>query len=161
MADEAVVRPACLGDGQAVLDCFNCAVQLHKPQERPVSDLATFEELIRTEKVLLYEKEGVVWGWVSYSLRGNYLFISGLYVRQEAQQRGIGQRLLNWVFDEARNQGTAHCVLKVSRNAPWALAFYKKNGFVPLDLFSKDIAQDSSGTAGSGQPLVLYRALVE
>lgn len=133
-----IIRPARSGDAGTLLGCYDSANQLHKPEERADGDLQTFKDIVETDSVLLIEDHDVVLGWISYKVLNTYLLVTGLYIRQEHQRMGAAQRLLNFVLEDARRQGLSRCVLKVLKNAPWAISFYQKNGFLLLETDSDE-----------------------
>src|SRR5690242_14914808 len=51
------------------------------------------------------------------------------YVEAAAQGRGIGAALMETCFDEARRRGADTIWLQVWKEAPWAIAFYRRMGF--------------------------------
>ena len=132
-------RPARGDDAGRLLDCYNSANQLHKPEVRANGELETFKQIIKTDRVFLIEDQDGVLGWISYKVLSAYLLVTGLYVRKENQRAGIAQRLLNFAIDDGTSElGLSLCFLKVLKNAPWAISFYQKNGFVLLESDSDD-----------------------
>ena len=132
------IRPARGDDAGRLLDCYNSANQLHKPEVRADGELETFKQIVKTDHVFLIEDQEIVLGWISYKVLSVYLLVTGLYVRKENQRVGIAQRLLNFAIDGTSGLGLSLCFLKVLKNAPWAISFYQKNGFVLLESDSDD-----------------------
>ena len=60
-----------------------------------------------------------------------YSELTSLYVKREFQNRRIGESLIRY-FEQKMKPGTP-ALVKVLKNAPWALIFYQKHGFTFLD----------------------------
>jgi len=132
------IRSAERCEAGSLLDCYDSANQLHRSEARAEGDLQTFEEILKRDVVFLIEDQDAVLGWISYRVMSAYLLVTGLYVRKTNQREGAGQRLLDFVIHAASGRGLSLCVLKVLKNAPWAVSFYQKNGFFSVELDSDD-----------------------
>jgi ribosomal protein S18 acetylase RimI-like enzyme len=86
------------------------------------------------EKFLLIRDKNTPLGFVSFNTwkeKPSAWKIHKLYVLPENHGSGYGRRLLNEVFDRARNAGITTIALNVNRHNP-ALAFYERLGFTIL-----------------------------
>ncbi|WP_294819316.1 GNAT family N-acetyltransferase [uncultured Flavobacterium sp.] len=95
------------------------------------SQAAFTEQLsIKNHHFLLAAENGVPMGFASYEL--NYLSqtakVHKLYVVPEAQGKGVGQKLLSIIENEALKNGNDTIVLNVNRFNK-AVHFYLKSGF--------------------------------
>lgn len=90
----------------------------------------TEQILIKSHHFLLASEEGIFFGFASYEL--NYhsetAKIHKLYVVPEAQGKGVGQKLLSVIQNEALKNSNDKIVLNVNRFNK-AVNFYQKAGF--------------------------------
>jgi ribosomal-protein-alanine N-acetyltransferase len=59
----------------------------------------------------------------------NIIHLINLAVQQDAQGQGLGARLLNILFCNARSMGAEYCYLEVRPSNEYAFSFYRKSGF--------------------------------
>jgi GNAT superfamily N-acetyltransferase len=71
-------------------------------------------------------------GFLNAEVTGDALHIWELAVRREAQQQGVGARLLGAAIDHARTAGLRAVTLTTFRDVPWNAPFYARNGFAIL-----------------------------
>jgi GNAT superfamily N-acetyltransferase len=110
------------------------------------------------ESVLVWEQDGLLGGFISYSLRPwadgcverPVPYIEGWFVREELRLRGIGRALVVAVEEWARAAGFNEIGSDVNvGNAP-SLAAHRRLGFEPTDrlqLFRKDLRLKEDQTA--------------
>lgn len=66
-------------------------------------------------------------------------FLSKLYLRSDKRGKGIASKMLQSVFEEARNCGKKRVYLTVNKHNEHAIEVYKKTGFVVVDKVVTDI----------------------
>jgi GNAT superfamily N-acetyltransferase len=76
-----------------------------------------------------YEMDGALAGVMGIQDKGEVALIRHAYVRTAIRNSGIGSKLLK--FLEARTDKPI--LIGTWLAATWAIGFYKKNGYVPLD----------------------------
>ena len=57
-----------------------------------------------------------------------------LCVRPEAQRRGVGRRLIEWLLASAQVAGIASVQVELRADNPAALAFYRRLGFIETQM---------------------------
>lgn len=94
---------------------------------------------------VLHEDQKIV-GFITYYFINNIiLHIELLAIHSNFRAKGYGKFLINWVINEAKNQGAKAAELYVYNTNPKAIEFYKCLGFTPkytfpgYKLLSKDI----------------------
>ena len=65
--------------------------------------------------------------------KGDRFFLSKLYLRSDKRGRGIAKKMLERVFEEARDCGKSEVYLTVNKHNDHAVAVYKKIGFEITD----------------------------
>jgi GNAT superfamily N-acetyltransferase len=78
------------------------------------------------------DARGAVVGCLFGEMMGEAFHILELAVAREAQQRGLGRRLLDAAGDYARAQGLAAVTLTTFRHVAWNGPFYARYGFVEM-----------------------------
>ena len=113
-------------------DIYNSANELFAENERGTATADIFEsQLINDENYIDVREDGSIDGFMSFRTYGKYYEITSLYIRRECQRKGTGYKLLSHFERQLGNGGVIF--VKVLKNAPWSLNFYKKNGYVPVD----------------------------
>ncbi len=87
-------------------------------------------QLENDENLVYLTGEDIV-GFLSFHRHEQYCELTSLYVRKEFQNQGIGEQLI-CDFEERIEPGTL-TLIKVLKNAPWALNFYQKHRYTFLD----------------------------
>jgi amino-acid N-acetyltransferase len=91
-------------------------------------------QLTKRHNVHVAEVENQVIGYVAWRDESpGVAYIEELSVHPDHQKKGIGKHLLELVRAEAAKLKLEDILLRTYSAAPWAAAFWKKNGFVPLD----------------------------
>lgn len=101
--------------------------------EVPVRTAAELAALVRQHSVHVAEADHVpaaLMAWRDESPGVAYL--ADLQVHPDYQRFGIATKLFEQMEAEARAHGFEHIVVRCWANAPWAVAFYLRRGFVPL-----------------------------
>ena len=97
---------------------------------------------------------GMILGYVIYWLVGDEVQINNVAVHPDSRRRGVGERMLKAVLDDARERGGAFAVLEVRMsNAPARALYEKKFGFTALGV------REGYYTNPGEDALVLGRAL--
>lgn len=60
-------------------------------------------------------------------------YVADLIVSPELHRFGIGSRLVGRLFERARELGLEVCACRSWEKAPWAMKFWQKQGFAPID----------------------------
>ena len=85
-------------------------------------------------------------GWFAFSVSGDTLHISKLYLRGDSEGKGIGSRILNAMMDIARSEGASRADLNVYRTNERAKRTYERNGFVEIrrevEQLTEDVVRD-------------------
>jgi len=94
--------------------------------------------------------DGVPVGLANVALRGDRAWIGGIGVTPFGRRRGIGERLMRQVVDQARDRGARVVQLEVIEGNEPALALYEKLGFEHVrhvDVWILDADPDGAGGA--------------
>lgn len=110
--------------------------QLNYMLEAFYNDATLKESVVNKGHHFILAKEGeVVWGFASFEHLCNnkeQTKIHKIYILPEAQGKGVGKKLIEYVAKEAKRNHSASLFLNVNRfNA--AIEFYKKMGFAIVD----------------------------
>lgn len=76
-----------------------------------------------------YKENGILVGVMGIQPVSDVTLIRHAYTLTSQQRKGIGERLLNHLLTLARND---KILVGTWENAPWAIKFYQKHGFVLL-----------------------------
>lgn len=125
--------------------------------------------LTRDHDVRVAEADHVVAGIMAWRDESpGVAYLADLSVHPDHQRFGVGTRLIEALWDDARDAGLAHAVVRVWQKATWAKAFYAKLGFKPLsDDAPAKVLRWREERAASGRPLtrpgeaVLWAAIPE
>ena len=102
--------------------------------EVPPRSYADLVALTRDHNVLVVEADWKPAGYTAWRDEApGVAYIEEMNVDPDLQRFGLGTRLLEAVRDDARKAGLQHVVLRAWTKAPWAVAFYRKNGFRDAD----------------------------
>lgn len=103
-------------------------------------DLADFGPLGRRHfEILLAERNGEILGILLYSIlfsawRGRPgIFVSDIYVEDEARGMGLGTRLMRAAVAREAPRGCAYLKLDVDKENEAGLGFYRKHGFKAIE----------------------------
>jgi len=147
VADPTTIRHASLHDCAAINDIYNYYV-LHDTctyQTEPdtlAERQAWFERHGGAHPVLVAEKRGEVLAWGALSAfhpRVGYRFSveDSVYVRHDAQQRGLGKALLGELLAAARGHGHHTVLALVSADKPNSIALHERFGFTRVGLLQQ------------------------
>ncbi len=110
---------------------YNSANTLFPPDARSESGEEIFYRQLLEDNNFVYLSENNICGFVSYRRVIDYYEITSLYVKRDYQKMKIGHELL--VFVESQIDKGSYVIIKVLKNACWALDFYQKHGYKPLN----------------------------
>lgn len=101
--------------------------------DEPVEPPAHYRPMIARGHVWVAEDgAGAVVGCLFGEIADDAFHILELAVAQEAQQRGLGRRLLDAARDYARAKGLGAVTLTTFRHVAWNAPFYARYGFVEM-----------------------------
>ncbi|MCL2169064.1 MAG: GNAT family N-acetyltransferase [Defluviitaleaceae bacterium] len=113
---------------KTVLSIYDSANWLYDdPRWKGSEDI--FEALSQTSKFLTAQDEEEIAGFLSYCALDDCIIITGLYVPQEHQRKGIASALLEGLLLAHPNRPV---FAEVINTALWAKKFYEKHGFCEL-----------------------------
>jgi amino-acid N-acetyltransferase len=137
-----------------------CAAMYHDAgfdaAEVPVRNDADFAALARRNKVYVAEADHVVSGVLAWHDESpGVAYLADLQVHPEYQRFGVGGRLVEKMREEARALRLEQIVVRVWEKAPWAMEFYRRLRFMPIDATAPaKVQQWKEERSGSGRPLV-------
>lgn len=70
------------------------------------------------------------------------IHLINLAVQRDVQNRGLGTRLLNILFGNARSRGAEYCYLEVRPSNEHAFSFYRKSGFSIIGIIENYYPQE-------------------
>lgn len=134
------VRPATEDDLTQILDIHNDAIRrldaIWSEAEETLADRQAWldDRNANGFAVLVAEKDGNILGHASY---GTYRSRSGyrktvehsVYLRDEAQGRGVGKALMEALIDDARRKGFHLMVAVIDAKNEGSIAFHQRMGF--------------------------------
>lgn len=134
-----MIRPATEADLQLVRQLweeFEAEVPDEPWRENDLAEeLAALDEAVRSEIVLLAERDGTAVGLAVAAIRGPQLgFLDVLYVRPQARREGVAAALLRETATRVRERGAAMLELDVLASNETALAVYEHWGMRPVEL---------------------------
>lgn len=102
--------------------------------EVPTRSIADIVSLTRHHNVRVAEADHVVAGYAAWRDESpGVAYVEEISVHPDFQRFGVGSKLMGTIQEEAREAGLKHVVARCWTRATWAMAFYKKLGFVLLD----------------------------
>jgi GNAT superfamily N-acetyltransferase len=117
------------------------------------------------EKLLVWEQDGMIGGFVAYSVRPwadgcnerPVYYVEGWFVREELRGRGIGRALIAAVEDIARAEGRRELGSDALLSNRVSLVAHRRLGFEPTEqvqFFRKTLHDSQSHAPGDGQPAI-------
>jgi ribosomal protein S18 acetylase RimI-like enzyme len=102
--------------------------------EVPVRTNGEIYRLPKQHAVRVAEADYVVAGYSAFRDESpGVAYLEEITVHPDYRRFGIGRRLIEQVFEEARAANLKELVLRRWDKADWAVAFYEKLGFKPID----------------------------
>ena len=96
--------------------------------------LEELAQVPHSRKVCVLELAGQIIGYASLRFIGSQGDINTISVSKNFQRRGYGQQLLDWLEQTAKEKGVKELFLDVRTDNDPALAIYRKNGYVRIDV---------------------------
>ncbi len=120
---------------------YNSSILLFPERERGMATRDIFEKQIKKDINFAHIKEqGIPDAFASYHRLGERVYeITSLYVSLDAQEKGVGAELLQYM--EGMFEENSMVFVKVLKNAPWSIQFYKKQGYVMLEKRAAAVAR--------------------
>ena len=102
----------------------------------PWSDLAFREsaKALFTEIFVALDDSGAICGYIAVNVIAPECEILNLAVSSERRRLGIAGKLIEFVFDRAREKGCHTVMLDVRESNTPAIEFYKKHGFYEVGI---------------------------
>jgi len=91
-------------------------------------------------ELVYYENEAI--GYCGYTKKQNAVKIDKLYIILEKQKFGIGSKVINHIYEYAKEQKLDSVFLAVNKNNSNAINAYIKNGFKIIEKVKNDIGND-------------------
>lgn len=102
--------------------------------EVPLRSQAEFAMLGRANSVKVAEADHLVAGFLAWHDEApGVAYLADIQVHPEYQRFGIASTLLEVMRDEARSHRLEQVVVRCWEKASWALTFYKRQRFQPID----------------------------
>lgn len=102
--------------------------------EVPVRQAADFVVLSRRNSVRVAEADHVVAGILAWHDESpGVAYLAEVQVHPDYQRFGIGAELLDALREEARKLKLEQIVVRCWEKASWAMAFYRRQRFMPID----------------------------
>jgi [ribosomal protein S18]-alanine N-acetyltransferase len=95
-------------------------------------------------KYIIYIDNNVVMGFTNYLIAYEKCEIVNIEVKLEFRNKGIGNKLLNYVINKAIENNCDNITLEVRISNNSAISLYKKNGFIEKAI-RKDYYKDEDG----------------
>jgi GNAT superfamily N-acetyltransferase len=137
-----------------------CAGQFYEvgfdAAEVPVRRQADFVALSRHNLVHVAEADHVVAGLLAWHDESpGVAFLADVQVHPDYQRFGIATRLLDALREDARNIRLEQVVVRCWEKATWAMAFYRRQRFMPIDATAPAKVQGwKDERLATGRPLV-------
>lgn len=135
---------------------YNSANTLFENSEQYDATGKIFLPQLKDDENFIYSDGDEVVGFMSFHCYEQYCELTSLYVKRKFQNRGIGESLIHH-FEQKIKPGTP-ALVKVLKNAPWALSFYQRHGFKFLDAKEAENLK-TLGIAEKPWERILYKKL--
>jgi GNAT superfamily N-acetyltransferase len=125
--------------------------------EVPARTAAELAALTRDHNVFVVEADWKAAGYAAWRDEApGVAYVDELNVNPEVQRFGLGSMLLGAIRNDARKHHIHHIVLRAWAKAPWAVAFYRKNGFHEMggDTLPEAVLAWVTQKTDGGRPLV-------
>ena len=123
--------------------------------EVPVRSTAELAALTRHNNVRVAEADHVPVGFLVWRDESpGVAYLADISVHPDFQRFGVATKLLEDLKGQARGFRLKNIVVRCWEKANWALAFYKKHGFGPIDAGAPAKVQGWKDERSGGRPLV-------
>lgn len=120
-------------------EIYNSAIMLFPKNERADITADAFCQQMKDDVNYIYfdetEKAKAFFSYKAYS--DNVYEITSLYVSRDSQREGVGGKCME--FFEAQLPKGSIVYIKVLKNAPWSIEFYKKAGFIDASVDAEHV----------------------
>ncbi|MDM8559246.1 GNAT family N-acetyltransferase [Candidatus Parabeggiatoa sp. HSG14] len=136
-----MIRECKTSDKSLIFEIINDAATVYKgviPTDRyhepymPMDELE--KEIADGISFFCYEENSILIGVMGFQDKGEVSLIRHAYVRTQHQNAGIGQQLLNFLKEKTEKP----ILIGTWADANWAIRFYRKNGFAPVNKKEKN-----------------------
>jgi GNAT superfamily N-acetyltransferase len=115
-----------------------CAAMFHEvgfdAAEVPVRAASDFVSLARSHSVKVAEADHVVAGFMAWrDETPGVAYLADVSVHPDFQRFGIASKLIEAAREEARGLRLEQMVVRCWEKATWAMAFYRRQRFMPID----------------------------
>ena len=93
-----------------------------------------------SEYYIIYDEKTPV-GYLSFQKQDDHIFLSKLYIKFTARNKGIGKKALNLVKAKCKNKKIKSIRLTVNKHNYPAIDIYKRRGFKTIDSVETDIGE--------------------
>lgn len=127
-------------DRQTILACVDDAYGMYIDRigKKPAPMFADYSELISKSLVYVATDKEQIQGLIVLLLKGNYLLIENVAVRNLFQGQGIGRRLIEFAFMVGKEAGLQEVRLYTNELMSENLLYYAKFGFIELNRSTED-----------------------
>ena len=133
------IRPARPEDAPAITDIYNEAI-LNTSATFDTEPKSTTDRLVWMTRrsprfpVLVAEEAGQVVGWGAlnpWSERGGYAWTAenSIYIHADWRRKGVGQRLLAALVDEAKRHGFHVLIARIAAESEGSMRLHEKQGY--------------------------------
>ncbi len=131
----ATIRLATARDYDAVVQIVNAAYEKYIARigRKPMPMLADYAELIARETVHVLEHDAAVCGLVVLYCEDAHVLLENIAVAPNAQGKGIGKRLMQFVEEFTRAQGRNEIRLYTHEKMVENIEIYKHLGYVETE----------------------------
>jgi amino-acid N-acetyltransferase len=135
-----------------------CAAMYHEAgfdaAEVPVRVASDFVSLANTHSVKVAEADRVVSGFLAWHDESpGVAYLADISVHPDYQRFGIASKLLEAMREEARGLRLEQVVVRCWEKAAWAMAFYRRQRFMPIDATAPAKVQGWKDEHSAGHPL--------
>lgn len=88
---------------------------------------------------LIKDENGSFEGYFAIAPRGEYLFLSKIYIRKDSRGKGYARKAVEFIKDFARKMNLKNIILTVNRDNTDTVNIYKKMDFEILEEMDTDI----------------------
>lgn len=129
------IRIAAADDRQAVIECVDDAYGMYIDRigKKPAPMLADYAELISKRLVYVAADQEKIQGLIVLLVKGDYLLVENIAVRNLFQGQGIGRSLMEFAFMSAEAVGLQEVRLYTNELMSENLLYYAKFGFIELN----------------------------
>jgi ribosomal protein S18 acetylase RimI-like enzyme len=157
------LRRARVEDGTAIIELANALNRYEGKAPTPLTEEGLARHMFGRRRILscvLTELDGALVGYAAFQpsfdmeTGSSGLYMSDLFVREEARRRGVGRALMQWLAREALRRGGAWLGWGVMKSNAEAEAFYRAVGGGPVEVEIYSVACERVLGSTSAAPLI-------